>query len=178
MRAAYWRYLGVLAVAGFAWMGSGVAVAQPSSTPVLINCTSMGQLCTPPFTAPLTTTTGYVSVSFQASPLGCTEVSIHFQIDGIELAVSPFLAPGVTSATYLLGPIAQGSHVLGLQAEGRLGGCNTGNLGSWAGIATGDANALPSAASAAAIPAPGIVATAIAFLLGAFAVFRRRRART
>jgi hypothetical protein len=107
----------------------------------------------------------------------CSDVRIHFQVDGIELALSPFLAPGVPSATYLLGPVALGAHVLGLQAEGRLGGCNIGNLGSWAGTATGDANAMPAASSSAAVPAPGIVATAIAFLLGAFALFRRRRAR-
>jgi hypothetical protein len=87
-----------------------------------------------------------------------------------------FLAPGASTGTVDLGQIS-GQHTLGLQGEGEVGGCNSGTLGNWGGSATVTVGVSVPGGSPAAVPGPGMVATTLAFLLGAFAFFLRRRAR-
>ena len=149
------------------------AQAQTTVVPININCTSVGQLCSPPFTTPVTTS-GLLQVTYTASAGHCSNISAHFLVDGVQLAVTPFLTPGQTSATYTLSPVSPGSHTLGVQGEGQVGGCNVGSVANWGGSVQIAVNA-PVAAVAAPVPAPGLVATALALLLGAFAFFRRRR---
>src|SRR4030095_2857105 len=153
-----------------ALFGASVASGQVSSVPISISCTGSGQLCTPIFTTPVTTS-GVLQVSYTASAGHCSNVAAHFLVDGVELAVTPFLTPGQTSATFPLGPVSAGSHTLGVQGEGTVGGCNTGTLGAWGGSVQIAASA---PASVAPIPAPGVVITALALLLAAFAYFRQR----
>jgi hypothetical protein len=43
------------------------------------------------------------------------------------------VGPGTSTAFVSLGFIGTGNHVVGVQAEGEVGGCNVGNLVSWAG---------------------------------------------
>jgi hypothetical protein len=43
------------------------------------------------------------------------------------------VGPGAITAFVSLGFISPGTHVVGVQAEGEVGGCNIGNLVSWAG---------------------------------------------
>ena len=50
-----------------------------------------------------------------------------------EVAVTGFVGPGAITAFVSLGFISPGKHVVGVQAEGQAGGCNVGNLVSWAG---------------------------------------------
>lgn len=147
------------------------AQAQTTVVPISVSCTSSGQLCSPAFTTPVTTS-GPLQVTYTASAGHCSNISVHFLVDGVQLAVTPFLTPGQTSATYTLSPVSAGSHTLGLQAEGQLGGCNVGSVANWGGSVQITVNA-PSVASA--VPAPGLVATALFLLLGMFAFFRRRR---
>ena len=153
-----------------ALFGASAAHAQTSSVPIAISCTSSGQLCTPIFTTPVTTG-GLLQVSYTASAGHCSNVAAHFLVDGVELAVTPFLAPGQTSATFTLSPVSAGTHTLGVQAEGTVGGCNSGALANWGGSVQITVNA---AIAAAPIPAPGLVVTALALLLAAYAFFRRR----
>jgi hypothetical protein len=148
------------------------AQAQTTVVPININCTGSGQLCTPPFTTPVTTS-GLLQVTYTASAGHCSNISVHFLVDGVQLAVTPFLTPGQTSATYTLSPVSAGSHTLGLQGEGQVGGCNVGSVANWGGSVQITVNA--PAPVAAAVPAPGLVGTAFALLLGMFAFFRRRR---
>ena len=117
------------------------------------------------------TTTGLLQVSYTASPGHCSDVRVHFLVDGAELAVTPFLAPGVTSATFTLSPVSAGTHTLGLQGEGQVGGCNTGSVANWGGSAQVTVDQL-----AAAVPAPGLLATGLAIALGAL-VWRGARPR-
>jgi hypothetical protein len=161
-----------LAAIVVALFGAATANGQVSSVPISISCTSSGQLCTPIFTTPVATG-GVLQVSYTASAGHCSNVAAHFLVDGVERAVTPFLAPGQTSATYSLGPVTPGSHTLGVQAEGTVGGCNTGALSGWGGSVQITASA---AASAAPIPAPGLFVTALALLFAACAYFRRRGA--
>jgi hypothetical protein len=161
--------IGAIVIAMF---GASVAHGQTSSVPFSITCTSSGQLCTPIFTTPVTTG-GVLQVSYSASAGHCSNVAAHFLVDGVELAVTPFLTPGQTSATFTLSPVSAGAHTLGVQGEGTVSGCNTGTLAAWGGSVQITVNAT---AAAAPIPAPGLVATALALLLAAFAYFRRRSA--
>jgi hypothetical protein len=147
------------------------AAAQTTSVPIAITCTSSGQLCTPAFTTPVSTG-GQLQVAYTASAGHCSNIAAHFLVDGVELAVTPFLTPGQTSATFTLSPVAPGAHTLGVQGEGQVGGCNVGSLAGWGGSVQITANAF----AAAAVPAPGIALTALALLLAAFAYFRRSRA--
>jgi hypothetical protein len=155
-----------------AMFGATAAHGQSSTVPISITCTSSGLLCTPIFTTPVSTG-GLLQVSYTASAAHCSNIAVHFLVDGVELAVTPFLTPGQTSATFTLSPVSAGTHTLGVQGEGQVGGCNTGTTASWGGSVQITVNA---ATSAAPIPAPGIAATALALLLAAYAFFRRRGA--
>jgi len=124
-------------------------------------------------------TGGLLEVSYFASVHQCSSVRAHFLVDGVELAVTPFLDPGQGSATYSLGPLSPGEHTLGMQGEGRVGtvvsSCsdphNVGRLSGWGGLVRITVSALP---PPAAIPAPGLVNTTLALLLAAYGVYRRR----
>ena len=163
-----------VAVAAFvvSLLGASAASGQVSSVPISISCTSSGQLCTPIFTTPVVTG-GVLQVSYTASAGHCSNVAAHFLVDGVERAVTPFLVPGQTSATFTLSPVSPGSHTLGVQGEGTVGGCNTGTLGGWGGSVQIATSAV---ASAAPIPAPGLLVTALPLLLAAWLFFRRRGA--
>ncbi|HKU85603.1 MAG TPA: hypothetical protein VJV77_04620 [Casimicrobiaceae bacterium] len=138
--------------------------------PFTISCVSSGQLCSPAFSVPVTTS-GVLQVSYTASPGHCSDVSVHFLVDGIERGVTAFLAPGITSPVFDLGPVTAGTHTLALQAEGTVGGCNTGSVGNWGG----SANVTVSGSSIvpASIPGPGMLATAGLLVLGVLALRRR-----
>ena len=140
--------------------------------PFSVTCTSSGQLCSPPFTAPVTTS-GVLQVQYTASAGHCSNVRVHVLLDGTEVALSAFLAPGASSSVFSLGPVSAGTHTLGLQGEGTVGGCNVGSLVNWGGTATVTVSASPVAATP--VPAPGVVVTALAFLLGAFLFWYRAR---
>jgi hypothetical protein len=147
--------------------------AQTTVLPINVTCTGVGQFCTPPFTTPVATS-GLLQVTYTASVVHCSNIAAHFLVDGVQLAVTPFLTPGQTSATYTLSPVSPGTHTLGVQGEGQLGGCNVGSVANWGGSVQITVNA-PAPPVAADVPAPGLLATALALLLGAFAFFRRRR---
>jgi len=137
--------------------------------PFSINCTGGAQLCTPAFSTSVSTT-GLLRLSYTASPGHCSDVRVHFLVDGVERALSAFLTAGQGSGVFDVGPVNPGTHTITLQAEGRVGGCNVGTLANWGG--TAQAIVEQDIAAAAAVPGPGLVGTALFFLLGAYA-FRR-----
>ena len=164
-------FVGALAVAG---LGAPAAYGQTTTLlPVAVFCTTTVQLCSPPFTTQVTTS-GLLQAAMTMGPAGCSSVIAHFLVDGVELAVSPPLAPGVTSATYTL-PVSPGTHTLAIQGEGVVGGCNTGYLAAWGGTLQVTVNAIATVTQP--VPAPGLFAMALAFLLGAFGFFRHRHGR-
>lgn len=105
-------------------------------------CTSGSQLCDPPFVVSLETESVLRAQYFVTKH--CSSVRISFFVDGTLRHISGFLgwpgAPDVFAklplSTELLdfGPVSAGVHQLGVQAEGQVGGCNTGQLGSWGGV--------------------------------------------
>lgn len=131
------RRLWVVAPALVLSLTLGAAVAQASTTTyaVLVNCTSSGQLCDPPFVVGVATA-GVLQVEFTASTGHCSDIRVHLFVDGVLKHTSAFLGPGVSTGAVDLGPVTPGAHSLGVQAEGRVGGCNFGRLGSWGGTLT------------------------------------------
>ena len=135
----------VLAVLA-AWLGSPEPVRGQTIETVIpdfvATCTSTGELCEPPFDVPVQTGS-VLQAQYTVRATHCASVRVHFLVDGALVASSGFLgwpgAPLPFSALPLdtglvdLGPVAPGAHVLGVQAEGQVGGCNSGNLTDWGG---------------------------------------------
>jgi hypothetical protein len=125
-----------LAVAVFA---SGPSFALPTTTtttyPVSESACSHGtnlQLCLDIPTVSVQTG-AVLAVEFIASSGHCSDIIAHVLVDGVEQYVSPALGAGVSTGVQNLGPVSAGTHTVGVQAEGVLGGCNAGLLLSWAG---------------------------------------------
>jgi hypothetical protein len=97
-----------------------------------IFCTGGGQLCNTIATVPVSTLGG-LKVEFIASRGHCSSIIIHLLVDGVERFTSGPLGADQSTGVQDVGPVSPGSHVIGLQAEGITGGCNTGFLESWAG---------------------------------------------
>ena len=133
-RWALHRSMLILVVAFAGFIASGAASAGKSSS-VGATCSGGGQLCNNIATFPRTILVpgGVGEGQFTPGPLTCSDVRIHFLIDGTEVAVSGFVGPGATTDFVSLGFIGPGEHVVGVQAEGEVGGCNAGTLLSWAG---------------------------------------------
>lgn len=163
MRCAYAK--GTLVLLG--WLGiAALAAAQPQSTtthgPFSVTSTGGGQLSN--VIHPLNVQTGGVlRVEYTAAATHCSDVRMHFLVDGVERAVSAFLVPGASSGFFDVGPVAAGAHTVGLQAEGRVGGCNIGALSGWGGTA----QTVTSQLAEAAVPAPGLLLTFLVFAAGA-----------
>ena len=100
-----------------AFNGSAVAQSTINTGPFSVNCTSSGELCSPTFDVPVTTN-GLLQVSYTASAGHCSDIKVHFLVDGVELGATAFLAPGASSPVLTLSPVSPGSHTLSLQGEG------------------------------------------------------------
>lgn len=149
---------------------SGASIAQTLTVPISVICvTPTTELCSPPANIPVSTA-GVLQVSYAAPASHCGDVLIHFLVDGVERAATTFLGPGQASGTFDLGPVSAGSHTLGIQGEGRVGGCNTGIELGFGGTVQITLSPL-----AQPVPAPGIMITTLALLIAAFAFFRYRR---
>lgn len=144
--------------------------------PFSISTSTGTQLSGPLYTINNVTTTGTLQVRYNASAGHCSDVRTHIFVDGVERGVTAFLSPGQSSAFVDVGPVAPGAHVVAVQGEGRVSGCNTGALVGWGGTVD-VATTIAAAPTAAAIPAPGLLATLFAFAAGAlaFGPWRRRR---
>jgi hypothetical protein len=168
-----------LALAALATVLSAPLGAQGLVTttygPFSITTATGTQLSGPLYTVNVTTT-GTLRVQYNASAGHCSDVRARIQVDGVERGVTAFLSPGQSSGFVDVGPVPSGAHTVALQGEGRVSGCNTGTLVGWAGTMDVTTSAAAAAASEP-IPGPGLLATFLAFALGAYAFgpWRRRR---
>jgi IPTL-CTERM motif len=145
----------------FGAVASGLTEAQTTTSyPVSASCSGSGQLCDTIATIPITTT-GLLQAQFVGGAALCSNIRIHFLVDGAEVALTGFVGASGSTGFFNLGPVSSGSHTLGLQAEGQVGGCNSGTLGSWAGTA----QVTTSAAIVAGQPIPTLSDWALAVLL-------------
>ena len=153
------------------------ATAQQQVTttygPFVITNTSGGQLSNVVQTINVQTL-GVLQLEYTAAATHCSDVRMHFLVDGVEVALSAFLVAGQSSGFFNVGPVSPGAHTVALQAEGRVSGCNVGVLSQWGGTARVTTT---QALAAQAIPAPGLLAALAAFVTGvlAFGPWRRRR---
>ncbi|MEO8565144.1 MAG: hypothetical protein ABI541_02080 [Betaproteobacteria bacterium] len=124
----------ILVVSFAGLMASGSASAGIGRA-VSATCSGGGQLCNNIATFAINVSAGgdFGEGRFTPGPLTCSNLRIHFLVDGTEVAVTGFVGPGAFTAFVSLGFIGPGKHVVGVQAEGEVGGCNVGNLVSWAG---------------------------------------------
>lgn len=76
-----------------------------------------------------------LQVKYVAPAEHCSSVRMHFLLNGIERGVSGSVGPGRSSGYFDFGVVSPGEHVVGLRAEGLVGGCNNGQLTSWGGYA-------------------------------------------
>src|SRR5215475_11984448 len=139
---ARWSFAVALVVA-LGW--SPVVRGQTIETVIpdfIDTCTSTGQLCDPPLLVPVETAS-VLQVQYTVRPTHCGSVRVHLFVDGALEATSDFLgwpgAPAPFSDLALdtglvdLGPVPPGAHVVAVQAEGQVGGCNVGQLPDWGG---------------------------------------------
>ncbi len=100
--------------------------------PFQMSSVGSGQLSTGVFQTPIRTA-GLLQVAYVAPESHCSDVRMHFLLDGREHGQSQAVAPGHSSGFFDFGAVVPGEHTLGLQAEGIEGGCNHGGLKSWSG---------------------------------------------
>ena len=111
----------------------------------LVTCTSTGQLCDPPFS--VSGEIGSVlQVQYVVLSAHCSSLKVPLFVDGPLKVTTGFLGwPGAPSPfaelpfdTGLvdLGPVSPGAHLISVQAEGQVSGCNSGQPGSWGGSLT------------------------------------------
>lgn len=171
---------GLLIAAALALFGASMpAVAQQQVTttygPFSVSSTSGTQLSNNVYSQ-VVSTLGVLRIQYNTSAGHCSDVRAHILVDGIERGLTGFLSAGQASGFVDVGPVSAGQHTVALQGEGRVSGCNSGVLAAWGGtmdVVTSVAAAQP----AANIPAPGILATLLAFVAGAlmFGPWRRKR---
>ena len=166
----------VLAAAAAFAVPATAQVVTTTYGPFSITTNTGTQLSGPLYTVNNVATTGTLQVRYNAAASHCSDVRTRIFVDGIERGITTFLAPGQSSAFVDVGPVSAGTHVVALQGEGRVSGCNAGVLVGWGGTVDITTSA-PAALAPAEIPAPGLLATLLAFAVGAvaFGPWRRRR---
>ncbi len=105
----------------------------------VVNCTSSGQRCSPK--KKLTFTLGrngtLASIKYTAAATHCSSTLLRVFRKGRQIAKTGRLEPGETSERLVtrIG-LTKGVTTLRFQAQGFVGGCNTGYVGSWGGKIT------------------------------------------
>jgi hypothetical protein len=114
------------------WSAHAATVTNHYAFPV-VACPGLSQTCNV-FNVEMLTF-GTLVIRYDTGPQHCSDVRMHFAVDGVDLGASDWLlGPGVT--TYFnAGAVSPGSHTVGFTMEGRTGGCNTGDLIDWSGFA-------------------------------------------
>jgi hypothetical protein len=132
------RALALLLLVG-AWPASTAATRTYTTGPFVVNCTSTGQVCSPPKRLQVTPPRrGKVtSVRYTTSPQHCSAVALQVVRGGHVLATSPRLEAGERSVKFATSiHVPKGPSTLGFRAKGFLGGCNAGSVASWGGSVT------------------------------------------
>ena len=108
-------------------------VLVTTTYPISVSCSpAVGEVCSPAFSVSVSTA-AILEVQFTASSANCSSISVDVQEDGFGVFISDPLGPGDSTQVADVGPAIPGTHTLSVQATGIAGGCNTGDLVSWAG---------------------------------------------
>ncbi|MDQ3582137.1 MAG: thermonuclease family protein [Pseudomonadota bacterium] len=107
-----------------------------------VTCTNTGQLCDPPFSVSVETGS-ILQVQYFVRSTHCSSVRVHIFVDGtLEMttgflgwpgAPSPFAELRLDTGLAELGPVSPGAHLISVQVEGQVSGCNLDQPLSWGG---------------------------------------------
>jgi len=116
------------------------------TVPISVTCVPLGtQLCEPAFSASIKTTVNpqLLQLKYDVPPGHCSSIRLHVFVDGLLVkttgylgwagAPSPFNTLPLTTGLIPLKSVTPGVHVVSVNAEGQVGGCNSGALGTWGG---------------------------------------------
>ena len=108
----------------------------------VVTCTSTGQLCDPPFSVS-GEIGSFLQVQYFVRSTHCSSLRAHLFVDGTLKvttgflgwvgAPSPFAELPLDTGVVDLGPVSPGAHLIGVQLEGQVSGCNFGKPFSWGG---------------------------------------------
>ena len=110
-----------------------------------INCSSGIQLCQPEFSASVATTATWqaIQLKYDVGSGHCSSVRLYIFVDGALVkttgylgwpsAPTPFNALPLTTGTITLQYVRAGTHIVSINAEGQVSGCNSGTEASWGG---------------------------------------------
>src|SRR5579872_3555436 len=104
-----------------------------------VNCTSTGQLCSPPelLRFHLSRAGTLIKIVYTTPATHCSAVVLHVLRHGHQIAKTKRLPAGMGTATVATKiKLGKGSTTLAFQAQGFVGGCNVGRVFSWGGKVT------------------------------------------
>jgi hypothetical protein len=107
--------------------------------PFLVTCTSSGQLCDPPQVLTVGDPAKRIrirKITYEVSEGHCSAGRLRVALDGTEVTRLRFAAARERVSKRKKLRLAPGSHLFEFRFEGKTGGCNTGAVGSWAGMIT------------------------------------------
>jgi hypothetical protein len=123
------------------------SAARTTATPIstyttgsfVVTCTSTGELCSPAkkLTFTLKRAGTLTSITYTTPATHCSAIRLHVLRKGHEIATTGVLAAGVQTEhlkTHIALP--KGKNTLAFKAQGFVGGCNVGVVGSWGGKVT------------------------------------------
>ena len=109
---------------------------------VQTRCTSLGQVCTPVIEKDIfIPIRGYVHFTFHVPKTACSGLEVRYALNEGDWSAwsekmgwyQPTAVGKLVSDPMPGGPVVRGHHHLHIQARGRLGGCNQGQLQAWGG---------------------------------------------
>src|SRR5687768_3376343 len=116
-----------------------VMLASPPGTSTTLQVISTdcisptGQLCDPAIVRTFETH-ATLKIRFANHWGSCSDLRGLLSVDGGTPLTTAYLSPGEFSELYDFGPVSPGPHVIAVQAEGIVSGCNHGILYAWAGF--------------------------------------------
>jgi hypothetical protein len=107
-----------------------------STGPFLIECTSTGQVCDPPATLAIGDPVRPLKIRkfiYDAASTHCSAGRLLIELDGALIGRMRFVLGSERAKLRKRLRLAPGEHTLAFRIEGKVGGCNSGRVASWAG---------------------------------------------
>jgi hypothetical protein len=107
-----------------------------TTTPFVIQCTSTGQLCEPPATLVVGDARRHKvrKIVYDAASAHCSAGRLLIELDGQPVGRMRFVAGSERATLRKRIRLQPGEHEFAFRFEGKLGGCNAGQVASWGGV--------------------------------------------
>lgn len=129
--------------------GSYASSPSPSTAVTVdiptVSCVSGLQLCEPAFSTSVTTTAAWqpIQLTYNVPTSACSSGRLHIFVDGALVkttewlgwtgAPPPFDTLPLTTGNLVLQYVRPGTHVVSINIEGQVSGCNSGKVIQWEG---------------------------------------------